>query len=177
MDDSDHRDDQDWLVRDYGPAYRTACLLLDDTAAAEVAVLEAFRRVWRFRDAVPVGDARRPWLYRAVINACLAAVLAEKSPPIDDLGPALEGSAEGRAGVGERTGGAPDVIAALAALPKSLLVPLVLRFWAGLTEQEIAIATDRRPGTVQSRLHEAGQRLSLDPRLSAWAVPTAEVSP
>ncbi len=47
-------------------------------------------------------------------------------------------------------------------------MPLVLRFYAGLSEKEIAVAIERRPGTVKSRLHDARQRLALDPRLSAW---------
>ena len=49
-----------------------------------------------------------------------------------------------------------------------LRVPLVLRFYAGLTEREIATAIQRRPGTVKSRLHEGRRRLALDPRLAAW---------
>ena len=60
------------------------------------------------------------------------------------------------------------MLAAIAALPEHLRVPLVLRFYAGLSEREIAVAIERRPGTVKSRLHDARQRLALDPRLSAW---------
>jgi RNA polymerase sigma-70 factor, ECF subfamily len=61
---------------------------------------------------------------------------------------------------------------ALAALPEHLRIPLVLRFYAGLSEREIATAIRRRPGTVKSRLHEARRRLSTDSRLAAFATAT-----
>jgi len=53
---------------------------------------------------------------------------------------------------------------ALANLPEQLRIPVVLRYWVGLTEKEIATAISRRPGTVKSRLHEARERLSGDLR-------------
>ncbi len=172
------RDGQDWLSRDYPTAYRTACLLLCDPVAARDAVHEAFLWLWRFRDAVPAGDARRPWLYRAVVNACSSRVHAEQAAGDREPGPqgherldAEPSRLAGPAGV------SADVIAALVGLPVALRVPLVLQFWAGLSDTEIAVAIDRRPSAVRSRLHDARQRLALDPRLSGWAVPTAEVFP
>jgi DNA-directed RNA polymerase specialized sigma24 family protein len=42
----------------------------------------------------------------------------------------------------------------------------VLRYYAGLSEKEIATAIRRRPGTVKSRLHEARRLLAKDPRLA-----------
>src|SRR3954451_19730003 len=68
-----------WLKQDYGMAYRTACLVLRDPVDAQDAVQEAFLRVWRFRDAVPAGDARKAWLYRVVVNACISRIRSEKS--------------------------------------------------------------------------------------------------
>ena len=172
-------DFEDWLRRDYPTAYRTACVVLRDPVAAQDAVQEAFLRVWRFRDAVPDGDGRQAWLYRVVVNACLSRLRAEKSRAGRDSGAALLESladpAPGPSELAERTGLSADVLAALADLPEGLRVPLVLRFWAGLSEKEIAVAIERRPGTVKSRLHDARQRLALDPRLSAWAAPATEV--
>jgi RNA polymerase sigma-70 factor (ECF subfamily) len=63
----------------------------------------------------------------------------------------------------------------LRALPEHLRVVLVLRYYADLSERDIAVAIRRRPGTVKSRLHDARRRLASDPRLAAYA-PTAEVS-
>lgn len=162
-----------WLKEDYGTAYRTACLVLRDPVEAQDAVQEAFLRVWRFRDAVPSGDARKAWLYRVVVNACISRIRSQASRTGKDDGdlaletlPDPEPSPQDAA---ERSQLATDVLAALAELPETLRVPLVLRFYVGLSEKEIAVAIDRRPGTVKSRLYDARQRLALDPRLAAWA--------
>ena len=161
-----------WLASDYATAYRTACLVLRDPYEAQDAVQEAFLRVWRFRASIPAGEGRKAWLYRVVANACVSRVRAETSRRGKDDGPsgleALPDGAPAPEVAAERSQLAGDVLAALADLPEHLRVPLVLRFYAGLSEKEIATAIDRRPGTVKSRLYDARQRLALDPRLSAW---------
>jgi RNA polymerase sigma-70 factor (ECF subfamily) len=161
-----------WLARDYAMAYRTACLVLRDPHEAQDAVQEAFLRVWRFRNDIPAGDGRKAWLYRVVVNACISRVRAQTARTGKDVGPSaletLPDLAPAPEQAAERSQLAGDVLAALADLPEHLRVPLVLRFYAGLSEKEIATAIDRRPGTVKSRLHDARQRLALDPRLSAW---------
>lgn len=168
--DDDELDD--WLAQDYTTAYRTACLVLRDPHEAQDAVQEAFLRVWRFRGSIPAGEARKPWLYRVVVNACVSRVRAQASRSGRDDGPsalaALPDLAPEPEVAAQRSQLAGDVLAALADLPEHLRVPLVLRFYAGLSEKEIATAIDRRPGTVKSRLYDARQRLAQDPRLAAW---------
>ena len=168
----DDRELEAWLTQDYATAYRTACLVLRDPHSAQDAVQEAFLRVYRFRDAIPAGDGRKAWLYRVVVNACISRVRAEASRTGRDVGEAALEALPDREPepeqAAERSQLAGDVVAALADLPEHLRVPLVLRFYAGLSEKEIAVAIQRRPGTVKSRLHEARQRLALGPRLSAW---------
>ena len=169
-----------WLARDYATAYRTACLVLRDAHEAQDAVQEAFLRVWRFRASVPGGEARTAWLYRVVVNACVSRVRASRSRTGKDDGPealdTLPDAGTSPSESAEHSELADLVLAALGDLPEHLRVPLVLRFYAGLSEKEIAVAIDRRPGTVKSRLHEARQRLALDPRLSAWADDALEVA-
>ena len=162
----------DWLAQDYATAYRTACLVLRDPHEAQDAVQEAFLRVWRFRSSIPADDGRKAWLYRVVVNACTSRHRAMQSRAGKDVGPsaleALPDLAPEPEQAAQASQLAGDVVAALADLPEHLRVPLVLRFYAGLSEKEIAVAIERRPGTVKSRLHDARQRLALDPRLSAW---------
>jgi RNA polymerase sigma-70 factor (ECF subfamily) len=164
---------EEWMKSWYAPAYRTACLVLNDATGAEEAVQEAFLRMWRFRDAMPEGEAARPWLYRVVVNSCYS--WARKEWGVDGRRApqgALESLAEASPGpdeialVGDR---AAVVRAALARLPEPLRVPIVLRYYAGLSEKEIAVAIHRRPGTVKSRLHEARRLLSADATLSRFA--------
>jgi DNA-directed RNA polymerase specialized sigma24 family protein len=54
---------------------------------------------------------------------------------------------------------------------------VILRYYAGLSEREIAIAIRRRPGTVKSRLHEARRRLAADARLAGYRPDTEVTAP
>lgn len=175
----DHRLDE-LLIEGYGRAYRTAYLIMRNPTAAEEAVQEALLRVWRFRSSLPDGAGVHPWLYRVLVNTCHSQLRKEI--------PARERTA-GDAGLNEitdpspgpeehaaRTSVADAVIDALADLPDHLRGPVVLRYWTGLSEKEIAVAIRRRPGTVKSRLHEARRRLAGDPRIAALAPRAGEAA-
>jgi RNA polymerase sigma-70 factor (ECF subfamily) len=166
-----------WLAEAYAPAFRTACLILRNPADAEEAVQDAFLRAWRFRASYRNegrDDGVKAWLYRVLVNTCYSKLRSENrhrtraaGPEPLGLVPAADGtSPEGSAQDAETARVVSD---ALEALPEHLRVPVVLRYYSGLTEAEIATAIGRRPGTVKSRLHEARRRLAGDPRLSALA--------
>jgi RNA polymerase sigma-70 factor (ECF subfamily) len=169
----------DWLQAGYARAYRTAYLLVHDARDAEEAVQEAYLRVWRFRESLPDGDGREPWLYRVIVNTCYSFLRREvprraRTAGADvelDESPAPDRSPEAAAEAAEAAGA---IGAALADLPEHLRAPVVLRYWTGLSEREIATAIARRPGTVRSRLHEARRRLAMDARLAALVAPIAE---
>jgi len=167
----DERDELDrWLAESYPTAYRTACLVLRSPADAEDAVQEAFLRVWRFRDAIPPAEGRRPWLYRVVVNACLSRVRSDRvwrERSADDALVNLPAQADPQHDV-EDAVLSSCVASAVDRLPDHLRVPVVLRYFTGLAEREIATAIQRRPGTVKSRLSEARRRLAEDPTLAAW---------
>lgn len=161
-----------WVADRYPAAYRTARLIVHNPATAQEAVQEAFLRVWRFRDAIPPPPARDAWLYRVVVNACLTRLRAEARRP-ETLGGALpERAARDRdpAEAAAQSALAAAVLRALATLPEHLRVPVVLRYYTGLGEREIALAIRRRPGTVKSRLAEARRRLAEVGELAEWAV-------
>jgi RNA polymerase sigma-70 factor (ECF subfamily) len=163
----------EWLEEGYVPSFRTACLILGNRSDAEEAVQEAFLRAWRFRDSLADVPSIRPWLYRVVVNSCYSKLRREiphrdrraGDEPLADV--AAEGA--GPEASAERGEVADTVLAALARLPMSLRVPVVLRYYADLSERDIARAIGRRQGTVKSRLHEARRRLADDPSLSALA--------
>jgi RNA polymerase sigma-70 factor (ECF subfamily) len=165
-------DDLDsWLAEAYPPAFRTACLVLRSPVDAEDAVQKAFLSIWRFRDAIPAGDGRRAWLYRVVVNACLSRLRGEKvwrQRADDESLASLPAPADPQRDA-EAAALAECLSDALARLPDHLRVPVVLRYYSGLPEKEIAIAIQRRPGTVKSRLSEARRRLSEDAALAQWA--------
>jgi RNA polymerase sigma-70 factor (ECF subfamily) len=163
----------EWLEEGYVPSFRTACLILGNRADAEEAVQEAFLRAWRFRDSLTDVPSIRPWLYRVVVNSCYSKLRREiphrdrraGDEPLAHL--AADGA--GPEASAERGEVADTVLAALARLPLSLRVPVVLRYYADLSERDIARAIGRRQGTVKSRLHEARRRLAADPSMSALA--------
>ena len=164
---------EDWLEEGYATSFRTACLILGNRADAEEAVQEAFLRAWRFRDSLTSGPSIKPWLYRVVVNSCYSKLrqeiphrdrraadgqLAELASP--DTDPAT---------LAQQSEVSETVLAALQRLPVSLRVPVVLRYYADLSERDIARAIGRRPGTVKSRLHEARRRLAEDPTMVTLA--------
>lgn len=160
-----------WLADGYAASYRTAYLILHNHQDAEEALQDAFLRAWRFRDSIPDGEGVQPWMYRVVVNACLSKLRADRhsrrfTGPLD-AHPALAatGADPGeQAAVGDTQ---RAVVDALATLPEHLRVVVVLRFYAGLSEREIAGVIRRRPGTVKSRVHEAKLLLGRNRQLAA----------
>jgi len=160
-----HEDIEAWLTEGYASSFRTACLILGNRSDAEEAVQEAFLRAWRFRTSLAPGSDVRPWLYRVVVNTCNSKLRSE-IPHRDRR--AGDGDLDGLSGADNGTAGVDlsgDIVRALQSLPVHLRVVIVLRYYADLTEREIATAIGRRPGTVKSRLHEARRLLALHPAL------------
>jgi RNA polymerase sigma-70 factor (ECF subfamily) len=160
---------EEWLDEGYVASFRTACLILGNRADAEDAVQDAFLRAWRFRDSLSSVPSIRPWLYRVVVNSCYSKLRQEiphrdRRAGDEPLG-AMAASEAGPDTAAERTEVAETVLSALQRLPVSLRVPVVLRYYADLSERDIALAIGRRQGTVKSRLHEARRRLADDPAI------------
>jgi RNA polymerase sigma-70 factor (ECF subfamily) len=160
---------EDWLEEGYAVSFRTACLILGNPADAEEAVQEAFLRAWRFRDSLTSVPSIKPWLYRVVVNSCYSKLRQEIPHRDHRAGDSQLAELEARnsdpAAAAHRSEVAETVLTALQHLPLSLRVPIVLRYYADLSERDIALAIGRRPGTVKSRLHEARRRLGEDPSI------------
>jgi RNA polymerase sigma-70 factor (sigma-E family) len=132
---------------------RTAALLVGDVATAEDVVQDSFvamhRAWWRLRDT----SSALPYLRRVVINKSRSVlrhrVVADRHPPM----PAAElPSAEDSAlAVVERSA----VLAALDALPDRQREVVVLRYYADLSEAQIAAALGISRGAVKSHSSRA----------------------
>lgn len=142
----------------FAPLVRLAALLVGSTATAEDVVQESFAKLHgRFHRV----DEPRAWLRVAVVNASrnerrrLGRVRRHLN------GPAIQRTA------GAVTGPPPEpadaaLLAALRRLPERQRAAVVLRYYLGLSEVEIAATLGIRPGTVKSRLHRALARMRTE---------------
>jgi len=153
-----------WLEEGYPQSVRTAYLILGNRLDAEDAVQEAFLRAWKFRNALAKESSFKPWLYRVVVNSCNSK-LRQEIPHRDRRSDEEDIAASDVVGDVERFELSHDVASALRDLPDHLRVVVVLRYYADLSERDIALAIGRKPGTVKSRLNEARRRLAEHPAL------------
>ena len=154
-----------WLEEGYPRSFRTACLILGNRFDAEEAVQEAFLRAWRFRDSLTTGADFKPWLYRVVVNACNSK-LRQEIPHRDrriERRPACRCSVDRERSARVASPGTWSAPCRICRV--HLRVVVVLRYYADLSEREIATAIGRRQGTVKSRLHEARRLLAEHPAL------------
>jgi RNA polymerase sigma-70 factor (ECF subfamily) len=153
------------LVRKYQvQAVRTAYLITRDRALAEdivqAAFLRAYERIGQFDAGRPFG----PWFLRSVANdAVKAAACRERLVPLEISAEGEETSladpTPGPAEMAEVAEVRQAVWTALGTLPPAQQAAIVLRYYLGLSEVEMAGELDCPPGTVKWRLHAARKRL------------------
>jgi DNA-directed RNA polymerase specialized sigma24 family protein len=118
----------------YRSLVRLASLLLPDTGAAEDVVQDAFVAVHDAWDQLQDTGRALAYLRRCVVAGSRSRqdrpVLARTAP-----GPAPGRPVTGRAGPAQHS---PELVAALHALPALQREALVLRYYAGLAEPEVA---------------------------------------
>jgi RNA polymerase sigma-70 factor (sigma-E family) len=133
---------EDLFHEQYEPMVRVAFLLVGSRAEAEDVVQDAFARVELRWERLGVAGA---YLRRCVVNRA-HDLLRRRQLEQRFLRSARDVHAEL---------GADEISDALAALPAKRRTAVVLRYYAGLSEREIAETMQVRPGTVKSMLHRA----------------------
>jgi RNA polymerase sigma-70 factor, ECF subfamily len=151
-------------------AVRCAYLVTQDVDTAQdvaqAAFLKAYEHIGQF-------DARRPfgpWFLKSVLrDAVKAANRRRRQVPLDpSVGEESRSTAEqtvdpdpGPASLWDQQETAQAVAKALVRLPARERAAIVQRYYLGLTEAEMAQATDCPPGTIKSRLNAARERLRV----------------
>jgi RNA polymerase sigma factor (sigma-70 family) len=146
-----------------GIAFRTAYVIAGNAADAEEAAQDGFVKAWRALGRFREGAPFRPWLLQIVANEARnrrrsagrrahLALRAATEEPSGGAAPSPEASllsAETR----------ETLLAAVNELPEDQRTVIALRFFVGLSEQEVADALKVPTGTVKSRSARALERL------------------
>lgn len=137
-----------------------ALRITGNPADAEDAVQDALIAAWRHLAGFRAEARFSTWLYRITANAALAIVRRRR-----DTDALPEELTDDRPASDEREADRDAVRRALAALPESFRVALVLREYGGLSYQEIAAHQGILVETVKTRLNRA--RAAVRASLSA----------
>ena len=146
-----------------GIAFRAAYVIAVNAADAEDAAQDGFVKAWRALGRFREGAPFRPWLLQIVANEARnrrrsagrrahLALRAATEEPSGGAAPSPEASllsAETR----------ETLLAAVNELPEDQRTVIALRFFVGLSEQEVAEALSLPTGTVKSRSARALERL------------------
>ena len=146
------------LVEQYSNlAWRTARVLLGDSARAEDATQEAWLDVWQSLHRFELGRPFRAWLLTLLANRC-RMILRRHTPtavPLTQDAADQLISADTAIEPALQRETSDELRAALAALPPDQQRVLELRYFADLDLAEIADVTGVPLGTVKSRLHRS----------------------
>jgi RNA polymerase sigma-70 factor (ECF subfamily) len=142
-------------------AIRTAFLITRNRAAAEDAVQDAFVQVIRSVSTLRDPASFRPWFYRIVVNASKRlARNSNRSLPFDFTTHDqidLSALSPDEAAIG--TEEIDSLRLAVAELNAAHREVIILRYYTGLPEEEMAVALGVPIGTIKSRLHRAREAL------------------
>lgn len=175
------RGDADALAELYdrhgAPAFRMAHRITANRALAEEVVQEAFLAVWRSDRYLGEMGSLRAWLFALVHHKAVDAVRRESSIATRQTAHAAREPRVNTATMNPEAAILDDirdeaVRAALSELPREQREALVLAYFGGHTQREIAESTGIPLGTVKTRMF-AGMRRMKD-RLAAVAEPAKE---
>ena len=154
----------------WGQLVRSALLLGCSLPEAEDLVQTTLLRCYTRWGRVTRADDRDAYVYRALVN-CRHDSRRRRwwgERPTEHLPerPSTDSDAGAGADHAEAVETTDAVRRALGGLSEANRVAVVLRYWAGLGEAEIAEALGIRPGTVKSRLSRGLAQLGVDPHLT-----------
>lgn len=143
------------------PALRLAYLITCNTSQAEDVVqatfVQVYERINQFDEARPF----KPWFMRCVSNAAIKAANQQSRFVSLDLQPEspafyLESELEATLESQETS---EELLQALLALSPNQRAAIVMHYYQGMSDGQIALQLDCPPGTIRRRLHDARQRL------------------
>ena len=147
----------------HGELVRLALLMVGDLATAEDVVQDVYASLHKRWSSVAASDAPLPYVRAAVLNGCRSVlrrrVIARRAGALYRATDEALASAESEVILSEDR---RAVLAALAQLPRRRREVLVLRYYLGLSEAEIAAVLGISVGTVKSTAARALAALARD---------------
>jgi RNA polymerase sigma-70 factor, ECF subfamily len=138
------------------PAYKLACVMLQDPQAAEDAVQEAALKSWQKLDQLRSGAPMQPWFFGIVANECRSARKARWWSVL--TGYAIDRWVESHADAVDLE---TDVHRALLRLSNRARVVVVLYYYFDMPLEDIAVVIRRKPAAVRSQLYRAIEQIRL----------------
>ena len=153
------------LIRRYqNYVYRLCYLVMRNEQDAEDMTQETFVRAFQAlpRYEIREGISFEAWLYRIAVNRCRSRMrrkwyqVLPWPSPAPQITTDLEAQPDRLVMQDERRG---EILTAINRLGDKHRLVVILRYYAGFSNEEIAQALQIPSGTVRSRLHTARQRL------------------
>ncbi|HEY0831942.1 MAG TPA: sigma-70 family RNA polymerase sigma factor [Candidatus Dormibacteraeota bacterium] len=152
------REDFDRLYRNaYPRVYRTLVVILGDPDEAEDCTQDAFVKAFqawnRWRPDAPA----EAWIHRIAVNR---AISYRRTARLRSVGEILRRLGRPAASTDPaQVATRPDLLTALRAIPPKLAAAIVLRYYHGYNNREIAAALGVSERTIGTRLNQATARL------------------
>jgi len=139
--------------------FRFAVVLCGDPVLAEDVLTDVLGRAYEQWDRVGSTDNVHAYVRRMIVNEYIGWWRRlKRTTPVADLGDLLAAAPDHALGHAERAA----VVAELAKLPRRQRATLVLRFYEGLSDDEVALALGCRPSTVRSNASRALAALRIN---------------
>jgi RNA polymerase sigma-70 factor, ECF subfamily len=145
--------------------FRTALAITGDYEEASDLLQDVFLRLYRFADKIDIKRPIQPWLYRMTTNLSYTWVKRDRrwKKPLENLADWLTGSNKNLTyETVEKLDDWDHLQHAVASLPISQRVVVVLYYLNDLSLSEIGEILDVPIGTVKSRLHYGRQALKKE---------------
>jgi RNA polymerase sigma-70 factor (ECF subfamily) len=152
------REDFDRLYRNaYPRVYRTLVVILGDPDEAEDCTQDAFVKAFQAWERWRPDAPAEAWIHRIAVNRAISYRRTARLRSVGEILRRLGRPAPSTdpAHVATR----PDLLTALRAIPPKLAAAIVLRYYHGYNNREIAAALGVSERTIGTRLNQAAARL------------------
>jgi RNA polymerase sigma-70 factor (ECF subfamily) len=146
------------VLRHQKSAWAIACRFLSDRHEAEDVVQDAFLRLLEAAGRYQPTCSFKTYFYQIISRLCLDRAKKKRPQHLDTI-PDVPDSGPDATSETERRQNAEAVRAALAVLPPQQRLAIVLRYYEGLSYQDIASALETTPKAVERLLARGRDRL------------------